>query len=327
MYLVRRVQEKDFSQLQSLVLETHLGFTNLPKNEKPLRKIFENALATFEFKSPDPFYLFVLEKGGAICGTAGIYAATTGSEYFHLEHLPLPPLFPEVSPYMSILKRISYSQGISEIGGLFLSPKERKSGVGKLLSLSRFLFMASDLSRFTNEVFAEMRGFITEEGVCPFWEAIGRHFFPVNYAKLMHHREYNTRVISEIMPKYPIYCELLHRKTHIGETHIHTQPALEMLLKQGFKKTGDFDLYDGGPRVLAEVSKIKTVKESRVMRVESIVDRLTSDFVIISNERIEFHACLGKLDIAKASIDRATALALNVEIGNNIRYCNDAARL
>lgn len=318
MYLIRRVQEGDFNQLKSLVLETHLGFTNLPKNEEPLRNIFENALASFQSKSKDPFYLFVLEKDNAICGTAGIYAATAHTEYFHLDRVNLPPLFPEVPPYVSLINRIHYAEGISEIGALFLSAKERKAGVGKLLSLSRFHFMAAFLSRFTKEVYAELRGFITEEGVCPFWEAIGRHFFPVDYAELMHHREYNTRVAQELMPKHPLYLELL-AETHLGDTHVNTKPALAMLLKQGFNKTGDFDLYDGGPRVLAEVAKIQTIQESYRVKIQSIVDELPCEPVMISNENLDFRACMGKVDKDKATIDRGTALALKVDSGNSIR--------
>lgn len=319
MYLVRRVFEKDFAELKSLVLETELGFVNLPKEEKALRIMFDNALASFESKSSHPFYFFVLVNNDKLIGTAGIYAAKPDTEFYHLAKVPLPPLFPETPPYVSIISRVHYSQGISEIGALFLTPKERKEGLGKLLSLSRFHFMASDLSRFTKNVYAELRGFITEEGVCPFWEAIGRHFFPVDYEILMGHREHNAHIADDLMPKHPIYLELLAIDPHLGDTHQKTKPALEMLLKQGFQETGDFDLYDGGPRVLAEVAKIKTVRESYRLKIESIENSLTTAPVIVSNDRLNFHACYGRIDRASGAIDKESALLLEVEVGDTVR--------
>lgn len=316
MHRVRIIHETDFPKFSQLIKQTSIGYTNLPKDQEALKKLFDNALLTLQLKSRDPFYLFVLEKGPEIIGTAGIYAKRTHTEYFHLELLPLPPIFPQVPSYVSLIKRTHYDQEVSEIGGLFLSAKERQAGLGKLLSLSRFHFMASDLSRFAKNVYADMRGLITEEGVCPFWEAVGRHFFSVEYAELMKHQS----EARALMPEHPIYLDLLAKEHHLGDTHPHTKPALEMLLKQGFKKTHDFDLYDGGPRVLAEVAKIKTVQESATFKIQSIESEVSTPITILSNEKLDFRACFGKVDPEKGSIDQESASLLEVDIGSYIRY-------
>ena len=67
--------------------------------------------------------------------------------------------------------------GPTEIGSLFLLPEYRGQKRGRLLSLSRFAFMAAHPKRFAEDVIAEMRGVMSEDGQCPFWEAIGKHFF------------------------------------------------------------------------------------------------------------------------------------------------------
>lgn len=323
MHRIRPIRESDFIAVHKFIRNSGVGLLSLPKNEGRLKAVVTHASRSFLEKVKDPFYLFILEdmERGEPVGTTGIFAKTAINDYLYLEPDLLPPLYPEVPHQVSLLKRVEHIVGSSEIGALFLTPKARNEGLGKLLSFSRFHFLAAFRKRFTREVFATLRGVIDENGNSLFWDAIGRHFFPVSFKKLMIEREVDENCALDLMPRFPIYLELLPESAQklVGEPHPEGRAAFEMLLKQGFKKTGEIDIYDGGPKVAAKVSEIKTVKESQVFQIQSI-ENLERPSVLLSNEKIHFRSCFGKIDPEKGSIDPKSAKALEVIDGDLIRW-------
>ncbi len=92
--------------------------------------------------------------------------------------------------------------GPTEIGSLFLRPEYRSKGRGRLLSLSRFAFIAAHPKRFSNEVIAEMRGVVHEDGTCPFWDAIARHFFEMDFPQADSLSTISKTFIEELMPAF-----------------------------------------------------------------------------------------------------------------------------
>lgn len=325
MHRIRPVREKDFEAIFALSQQAGLGLTSLPKNKEHMKELVLNGALSFFEKSDNPYYFFVLEdqKTGEILGTCGIYEKSAYNNYFSLENILLPPLFPEVPASITLLKRVEEKQGPSEICGLFLAAKARSWGLGKLLSLSRFHFIAAHQNRFSKTVFAIMRGVIDPQGTSPFWNAVGRHFFPVDFKTLMNFRDVKEDAALNLMPKSPIYLELLPKKAQevVGEPHFEGRAALDILIKQGFKKTGEIDLYEGGPRVSAEIAKIKTLQQTtthKILKIEEQLNPLLNP-VLISNEKLHFCACMGKFDQNTLSIDRQTAIALEVEAGDKVR--------
>src|SRR3546814_11267632 len=55
-------------------------------------------------------------------------------------------------------------EGSSEVGGLFLHPRERAEGLGLLLARSRYLFIRQHRARFGDRILAELRGVVDEAG-------------------------------------------------------------------------------------------------------------------------------------------------------------------
>ncbi|MDV7395380.1 arginine N-succinyltransferase, partial [Arthrospira platensis SPKY1] len=91
-------------------------------------------------------YLFVLEdlSTGALVGTSGIQARVGGFEPFYTyevrwEKQSYAPL--RIDRDMGVLHLKRSHKGPSEICSLFLHPEFRRYGLGKMLSLGRFLFM------------------------------------------------------------------------------------------------------------------------------------------------------------------------------------------
>ena len=95
--------------------------------------------------------------------------------------------------------------GPTEIGSLFLTENYRGKGRGRLLSLARFLFMAQHPLRFSQDVIAEMRGVVSDDGYCPFWEGIGRHFLKMDFSKADRLSTVDKSFIEDLMPQHPLF--------------------------------------------------------------------------------------------------------------------------
>src|SRR5262249_2187424 len=157
------------------------------KDAKLLRKRIRESLRGFEHLADEDApkgetYLFVLEdiENHKVVGTCGVVSKVGGFEPFYAYRVETS--VPEsnqlnVRNEIGTLPLVEEHDGPCEIGSLFLSPSYRKDGNGRLLSLSRFLFMAEHREYFDPVVIAEMRGVVDDQGQSPFWDALGRHFF------------------------------------------------------------------------------------------------------------------------------------------------------
>jgi arginine N-succinyltransferase len=181
---------------------------------------------------------------------------------------------------------------------------------------------------FETAVIAEMRGVVDGTGHAPFWEALGRHFFGIDFPLADYLSMKDKRFIGELMPPHPIYIDLLPREVQgiIGEVHPETRPALEMLQAEGFGPSGMVDIFDGGPIVRAARAEIRTVRESGKKTVAEVAEEEGREDSpaehILSNARIEFRACLGTLEELPGGgvrIPQKTARALEVGPGDAVR--------
>ncbi|MCX2581823.1 arginine N-succinyltransferase, partial [Klebsiella pneumoniae] len=72
--------------------------------------------------------------------------------------------------------------GSSELCTLFLDQERRENQNGKFLSKIRLMFIAAFKQYFEKKLIAEMRGYSDENGCSPFWDAIGHHFFNMDFS-------------------------------------------------------------------------------------------------------------------------------------------------
>jgi arginine N-succinyltransferase len=209
----------------------------------------------------DELYLFVLEEleTQRIVGVSGILASVGCDEPFYA--------FDRESVHcdqsLDILKLLITRFGPTEIGSLYLHPEYRSQGLGRFLSLSRFLFMAEHPNRFKKTVIAEMRGWSNSEGCSPFWDHVGSHFFKMKFDQADQLSGINKQFIAELIPRYPIYISLLPSEIQevVGQTHPNTVPAVKLLQSEGFEKTSAVDIFDAGPKVSCFLTQIRIIKE------------------------------------------------------------------
>lgn len=334
MYVIRPIRPDDLDVYEGFAYETSMGITSLPQNRNLLAEKIEHSQESFKRRLLKPRYenyLMVLEdtETGAIGGTSSIVSRTgitTPAYFYRIETAPTPKTDLPLSEERRILCPVSYTKGPSEIRGLYLDPKYRRGGLGRLLSLSRFLFVASHPRRFQKTIISEMRGFITGRETSPFWDGLGSHFLDVPLSEIFNLLQEGRDFIPAILPEHPIYVSLLPAAARavIGKTHLHTRPALKMLEKEGFTFAEEIDLFDGGPKIAAKTAKIRTVHDSQVATIKATTDiPISSRRYLISNNRIDFRACISRLILTPSGLvvlPNDVARALRVEPGESIRF-------
>ncbi|HZN69665.1 MAG TPA: arginine N-succinyltransferase, partial [Tepidisphaeraceae bacterium] len=217
MLVIRPVSISDLDQLLALTASTGYGLTTLPADPQFLRKRILKSQRSFDGIGDRPAgetYLFVMEDAatGKVVGTSGVVSKVGGFEPFYayrIETTVHESKFLGVRKEIQVLHLVAEHNGPCEIGSLFLSPEYRGGSNGRLLSLSRFLFMADNEACFDPVVLAEMRGVVDAEGRSPFWDAVGKHFFHIDYPRADYLSVIDKRFIADLMPKHPIYITLL----------------------------------------------------------------------------------------------------------------------
>ncbi len=335
--IIRPAKIEDLESLLQLAKESGPGMTNLNDNVESMLGKLEQTVASFvtDINSPDnEFYFFVLEDPvtSRLAGCCGIYS-TVGIHrpFYTFRVLSLTHTSQELEFYepVRVLQMVEEHRGNAEIVSLFLTPDYRKDGNGKLLSRSRFLFMAEFIDRFPEFVIAEMRGKVDEDGQSAFWNNLGGHFFPMNFIEA---DQFNAlghfQFIADMMPKYPIYIRLLPEdaQSMIGQTHDQTVPALKMLEREGFRTDGCVDVFDAGPVIKCPVSEIKTVENSQSAVIGHIGKVDTEiDYMACNTELVNFRLSRGKLQHqsdGQITIDPDLAKLLDVTVGDKIRFIN-----
>lgn len=337
MNIIRPITKADYSALHDIAVESGIGFTSLPVNEKLIRSKIQRAEDAFSATVTKPgseSYLFVMEntQTGEVVGTSGIEAAVGVDDafyHYHVGKVVHASRELKVHNTVEILTFCNDYTGVTEICTLFLRESARGGINGRFLSKVRFLFMMEHRERFAETIIAEMRGVSDEEGRSPFWEWLEEHFFSMDFPTADYLTGIGNKVfIAELMPKYPIYVNLLSEEAQavIGQVHRKTRPALQLLQEEGFSCRGYVDIFDGGPTVEANLSHIRTAQASR--RLPVVIDDQTAaqgqTCYIINTSVQDFRAVATEIAVSEeqqvVAISRQAAAALNISEGDPIRF-------
>lgn len=289
--MIRPARLTDVSLLVDLAERAGVGLTTLPADARQIEQRLAMAELSFrgECRPDEADYLFVLEDdSGALIGITAIKGAVGLREPSYTYRVgTMMNASPDVDVRrpLQVLWLSHELGGTSEICSLFLHPAHRLGWNGKLLSLSRFLFMAEHPQLFTNHVIAEMRGVSDAAGESPFWNALGAHFFDMPFAKADYLSAGRKTFIAELMPRYPIYCCLLPKTATdvIGQVHEHTKPALRLLQKEGFSACEHVDIFDAGPVLKARRADIRCVADSRLFELSLFTTGVGGEPYLIYN--------------------------------------------
>lgn len=334
MLVIRPVTPADLPQLVELAGLASFGLTTLPKDPEFLRRRIRDSERGFErVMDAEPrgeAYLFVMEetRTGRVLGTSGIVSKVGGFEPFYAfrietEHYESEML--AVRRDIATLHLVREHDGPCEIGSMFVHPDARGHGAGRALSLARFLFIAEHPKSFDDTVIAEMRGVIDQGGESVFWDAVGHHFYEIDFPKADYLSILNKRFIADLMPRHPIYVTLLPAEAQavIGQVHPDTKPALAILEAEGFGVTGMVDIFEAGPVVSCRRDDLRLARESRRATVTAVHDdAMEPARWLIGTTVSAFRACAASIrEHADGSVTlpREAAEALGVVPGDTVR--------
>ena len=332
MFVIRPVAKNDLDDLLTLSKQAGVGLTTLPQDDVILKQKIKDSIDSFGNKQQDfrqGNYFFVLEDVAKqkVVGTSAIIASVGGQVPFY--SYKLSTLFKscdelELQKEFKILQLVNDYQTCTELCTLFLAPKYRRDGNGSLLSRCRFLFMTEFKIRFSETIFAEMRGMSDDTGHSPFWHHLGKHFFGIDFS----HADFLTSVsnkqfISDLMPRYPIYLDLLPKVAQrvVGKVHRDTRPAVKMLNHEGLYFKNYVDIFDAGPTLEAHLNQIRTVRKSKRLLIKAIGSDIADKSYLVANTSLNFRACYAPLhkDDKSVQITPELAQVLQVGVGDYIR--------
>ena len=334
MWLVRAVQTRDLERLLELIGLATQGLTSLQLDRDRLLERVEQSVFAFGRTglSPrgEPFVLVMVDsETDEIVGTSTVYAKTGGYQPFYAYRIVESEHQSQQLDVRTVRKRLELERthdGPTEIGSLFLRKKSRGQGRGRWLSMARFAIIADKPHRFADRVIAEMRGRATDDGMVPFWEAVTGRFLPTDFSIADTLSTVCKRFIEELMPQHPIYLDLLPEEVReiLGQVHRETEPALGLLQQEGFRRTNQIDIFDGGPVVSCITSEISAVKRCRRVTVRKVVDILERRpcRAILASTKNDFTSTLQSfvLDGDEVTIDASTAESLGIESGSQATY-------
>lgn len=341
MMFIRPVEVDDLAALMHLATLTGAGFTSLPHNEQQIAARIERVRNTWADMAhrADQGYLFVLEDTdtGEVAGISAIDVCVGLTDpWYNYKVGTLVHASRALNVYrqMPTLYLSNDYTGSSELCTLFLNPSWRGHKNGQLLSKARLMFISAFQARFAPKLIAEMRGVSDEQGRSPFWESLGRHFFAIDFTQA----DYLTGIgqkgfIAELMPKHPLYVDLLSLEARavIGQVHPQTAPARAILEQEGMTYEGYVDIFDAGPTLEAYIRDLRVVREGRVYPVTlgPVPTDAGSMLYLISNEQFQtFRAVLGTLVLQDNTVILSpdVATVLRIRPGESVRICPLHAR-
>lgn len=279
-YVMRPSRLSDFDALMDLACCSGTGFTSLPVDEERLSdtlkksdKSFSGSIEELQYGK----YLLMMEdtQTGEVSGCSAVKCGTGIHEPFFNYRIITVAQASHVAGKrfdMDVLILTNEFVGYTEVGTLFLKEEHRGGGAGRLAAQSRYMLMGTDPVRFGDRVLAELRGVTDENGNTPFWDCLGVHFFKMTFPEADYLSAVSdNQFILDLMPNYPIYIDLLPAdgREAIGRCHRDGVGAMKLLEWEGFRFERTVDIFDGGPMVSSDRKNIRTLRESRLMRIEA----------------------------------------------------------
>jgi arginine N-succinyltransferase len=332
-YLLRAATPADLPHLERFASVSAVGITTLPADRTRLLDRLERsaqAFASDDASSGEEIHLFVLEDlaSGRVIGTSGIAASAGFADRFYSYR---NEMVVHASAALGLSNRVHTLHLCHDLTGhtlltsFYIEPEHEHTLAPQLLSRARLLFIAEFAERFSDRIAAESPGLADEQGQSPFWDAVGRRFFDMDYPEAERLAGGRSKAfIAELMPQAPIYVPLLPQGAQwaIGQLHAVAQLPFSILLDEGFDAETYVDIFDGGPTVDARVAMLKTVRRSRVLPCRpAATDATTRLHLVGTTERRDFRATLAPLALAdgRAVLSPEAADRLAVLDGDPLR--------
>ncbi|WP_263138986.1 arginine/ornithine succinyltransferase subunit alpha [Pseudomonas sp. RIT-PI-AD] len=334
MLVMRPAQMSDLADVQRLAADSPVGVTSLPDDAERLKDKILASEASFAAEvsfNGEESYFFVLEDtaSGRLVGCSGIVASAGYSEPFYSfrnETFVHAARELKIHNKIHVLSLCHDLTGNSLLTSFYVEAPLVNTVHAELNSRARLLFVASHPERFADAVVVEIVGHSDEHGDSPFWDAVGRNFFDMNYAEAERLCGLKSRTfLAELMPHYPIYVPLLPDSAQeaMGQVHPRAQITFDILMREGFETDHYIDIFDGGPTLHARTSGIRSIAQSRAVPVRIGELAKGGRPYLVSNGLLQdYRAVVAELDWVPGKpvmLSLETAEALGVGEGASVR--------
>ncbi len=335
MLIVRPSTFSDLASIEKLANHNSAKISTLPQQRDKLSEKIDASIRSFagdESLAGKEQFLMVLEdsESGAVLGTAGIdRCAGNGQPFYNYRQDELIHSSHQlhVNNHIPVLYMTHELTGKTLFCSLTIDSAYRDTEYFELLSRSRLLLIGLFRERFNDEIIIEIQGVSEEDGACPFWDSLGRHFFDMDFATADHYSGIKSKTfIAELMPSHPIYVPLLSEAAQavVGKPDPLAEPNCQLLHREGFRVGKHVDIFDGGPTLEARVGDLNTVKSLQSKRVKvSETTRGGVKYLICNGSFSDFRCVIGQLtdgigDVIR--ISQTLAKDLNVSENDSIAY-------
>lgn len=321
MMLVRPVAMTDIDALVQLAADAISGVHTLPKSVEAITRAVQQSIDSFvafvDLPS-DASYTFVLEDSatGKLLGTAAISArAGTNGPFFAFRNDVMQQVSRDLNISHSVhtLTLCSGLTGYSQLSRFYVATHDRRLAV--LLSRARLMFAALAPHRFSDRFFVSLAGVTDADGHSPFWEALGRKFFQMDFlqAKRLIDGARNRSLIVELMPHYPVYVPLLPSDAQavMGQVHADDQLLMQILSEEGFEPDEFIDIFDGGPILQAHCRALRAFSASLTRRAVASAQSGGADhYVVCNTDQNNFRAVL----VDASALDTSDDIGLSPQL-------------
>ncbi|MDN3920096.1 arginine N-succinyltransferase [Roseateles violae] len=333
-FLLRPVALADLPALERMAAASADAINSLPHDRAKLLTRIERSIEAFasqDAASGEETYLFVLEDlaRGELIGCSGIAASAGFHDRFYSyrnEFVVHASAALGVSQRMHTLHLCHDLTGYTLLTSFYIDPAYEQGLAPQLLSRARLLFIAQFAERFSDRLAAENPGLADAAGNSPFWDAIGRRFFDMDYPQAEslaggRHKAF----IAELMPHSAVYVPLLPEAAQwaIGQLHPVAELPFSILQDEGFDADTYVDIFDGGPTVEANLAMLRSVRHARRLTVNKGPDSAGEPvWHVVTNARREgFRAVLAELPARAADLPPDAPLAARLRVQEGQQLC------
>lgn len=273
---VRPCVSSDLDALEDLAYSSPVGLTSLPEDRARLHQRLANSEQSFSRDVTSPGkeeYLFALvDADDRLLGVSGIVARAGSEEpYFNFRRDFQQTYSQSLAEGRSIDRLILTTENMNKsvFSAFFIGPEYNTALHTELLARARILYMAQEPQRFCEQVIVEFVGVTNAQAESPFWNAVGKAFFAMEYDEAEHLSATRRKhFIGELIPAYPLYVSLLPGEAQavLGDYDKRFQPMLDVALNEGFTRTACLDIFDAGPCYQIARDQLATLRISRQSR-------------------------------------------------------------
>jgi arginine N-succinyltransferase len=274
-FICRSVRESDIDFLYRLAQQ--VSMIRLPRDKRELIKIIQKSIESFSADTPpeDGVYVFALEdiRNGEVIGTNRIDAGfgSQAHPYYFFEVIEKERTDEELGIRIKHKAlKLSVNRNISVLNTVMLDAgyRNRPDKLGKLLVYLSFVYMGLCPDKFTNQIQVSLEAPVTDEGINPFWNALGKKFTgldPEDTYKLF--KQNKRGFIWNLFPKEDIYVCLLAPENPPSPERARNLTMKHILDSIGFQYLNRTDVL-GGPIFGAQQNDISVIKKGAFYKVD-----------------------------------------------------------